>query len=557
MQNQSASSGAKWRFTNRVLRMCLRYRLDLLVPADALPSRAGRFLLRSIQTILREPELERGERLRQCLVELGPVYIKLGQLLSTRRDLIPPDIADELSQLQDQVPPIPDFDVNQFVTEQLGRDPVEFFQEIEQEPMASASIAQVHGATLKNGDDVVVKLVRPGIEAQIKSDMTELTAFAHAITNWIPESRRLQLIRVCEDHETVLLEELDMFHEARNQIQLRLNFADSKLLYVPKVHRQFTRASLLVMERVYAPNISELDRFQEAGVDMQVLAHKGVETFFLQVFEHNFFHADMHPGNILVDISDPSDPKYIALDCAIIGTLTEEDQTYLAKNLIAFFARDYKQVVELHLESGWVPAHTNADEFERVIREVCEPIFAKPLEEISFGEFVLTLFQTAGQFEMEIQPQLVLLQKTLLYIEGLGRQLYPQLDLWETAQPFMESWGARHMGPAAAVNQWLQAGPGVWQQLGRLPEQLSTNQHQLNQLKQQLSQQHQSLSRVEGLLTRSRGRTRVKQVAGVGFVALSLYLLWQPLAQGIGQGDLVMLTGVVSAFLGSALLIKS
>ena len=551
------SATGKWRFLSRVLGKIIKHRLDLLIPAQAIPSAPARFLLRTLHRVLPTPQGERGDRLRRSLLELGPVYIKLGQLLSTRRDLIPMDIADELSLLQDQVPPIPDFDVHKFVAEQLEQQVSDVFSHIETEPLASASIAQVHAATLTSGESVVVKLVRPGIALQIKQDMGELNALARAITDWIPASRRLQLIRVCSDHEKVLLDELNMFSEARNQVQLRLNFADSNLLYVPKVYRQYTRPSLLVMERVSAPCISELDTFADAGVDMKVLAHKGVETFFLQVFEHNFFHADMHPGNILVDISDPADPKYIALDCAIIGSLTKDDQNYLAQNLLAFFHRDYKRVVDLHLQSGWVPAHTDPEEFEAVIREVSEPIFAKPLDEISFGEYVLTLFQTASKFEMEIQPQLVLLQKTLLYIEGLGRQLYPKLDLWETAQPFMERWASQHLGPASVVSQWLEAGPELWQQLAQLPVQLNHNQRELQLLKQQLNEQHRSTSRMEELLQKQHRKARLKQVAGVGFIAVSMYLLWQPLAAGLAQGELAMLAGVASALLGSALVVRA
>ena len=296
------------------------------------------------------------------------------------------------------------------------------------------------------GEEVVIKLVRPGIEQTIRADMTLLRTCATRLDDWSAEIARLHLPQVTRDHEHVLLQELNMFAEARNQIQLRRNFAGSDLLYVPRVYAHLTRDDLLVMERVYGVPINQVDELNARHVDLRVLAHKGVETFFTQVFEHNFFHADMHPGNILIDTTEPANPKYIALDCAIIGSLTLEDQRYLAQNLIAFFNRDYRGVVDLHLSSGWIPADTDADEFERVIREVCDPIFAKPLAEISFADFAITLFQTAGNFNMEVQPQLVLLQKTLLYVEGLGRQLYPQLDLWETAQPFMERWAQAASG---------------------------------------------------------------------------------------------------------------
>ncbi len=548
---------SSWKQTLKIIRHVLRHRLDTLIPVDAIPRALPRVLLNTIQWILPTPKTPASVRLRQAFVDLGPVYIKLGQLLSTRRDLLPVDIADELATLQDRVPPIADFDVHAFVSEQLGMNASEVFAELDTTPLASASIAQVHAARLVTGEDVVVKLVRPGIEEKIHDDMALLKRLAQRINDTIAGAERLQLPRITADHEQVLLQELNMFGEARNQIQLRRNFAESDLLYVPRVHAQYTRDHLLVMEHVYGLPISQIDQLREAGVDLSMLARKGVETFFKQVFEHNFFHADMHPGNILIDVADPANAKYIALDCAIIGTLTDADQNYLAQNLLAFFHRDYHRVVALHLESGWVPADTDAEEFEKVIRDVCEPIFAKPLAEISFGEFVIKLFNTAGQFNMELQPQLVLLQKTLLYIEGLGRQLYPQLDLWDTAQPFMEKWAAQRLGPAAVITDWISAGPQIWQQLSRLPMLLSNSEAELRQLKSNVHKQNQSIERIEKNLSRQQRSKRYKQVAGVGFVVASMWMLWQPIAQGLGSGDMTMLAGVTSAFLGSALLVRA
>jgi len=547
----------EWRFFLRIARQIWRHRLDRLIPPEALSNRLLAASLSGMQKVLPAAAQSRGDSLRQAFIEMGPVYIKLGQLLSTRRDLLPADIVDALADLQDRVPPIENFSVTSFVAQQLQQPVNAVFDELAEQPLASASIAQVHAATLQSGESVVVKLVRPGIAERIREDMSTLKLLAERITRLVPDAHRLQLPRVCADHEQVLLQELDMFSESRNQIQLRRNFADSPLLYVPRVYTEFTRAQMFVMERVHGVPVNQLQTLNEHDVDLKVLAHKGVETFFTQVFEDNFFHADMHPGNILVDINDPRDPRYIALDCAIIGTLTEADQNYLAQNLLAFFHRDYRRVVDLHLESGWVPADTNIEEFEEVIRQVCEPIFAKPLAEISFGEFVLTLFQTAGQFNMEIQPQLVLLQKTLLYIEGVGRQLYPQLDLWETAQPFMESWAARHMGPAAVVNEWVNAGPQVWQQLSRLPQTLLRSESELRQLRSDIHKQHQSISRMEESFARQQRRRRVKQVAGIALVAISGWMLWQPLAAGLAGGDVTMLAGVISALLGSALLVRA
>jgi len=546
-----------WRQSRLILGQVLRHRLDLLIPVETIPRAFPRWCLKALQKVLPTPSTPRGLRLKQAFVELGPVYIKLGQLLSTRRDLLPGDIADALADLQDKVPPIADFDVDSFVSAQLGTTSTSLFADLQPKPLASASIAQVHCATLKSGEDVVVKLVRPGIEQAIVQDMALLKKLAGFINSRIPGAQRLQLPRVMLDHENVLLQELSMFGEARNQIQLRRNFADSDLLYVPRVYPEHTREHLLVMERVYGVPINHVDELKTRGVDLKVLAHKGVETFFKQVFEHNFFHADMHPGNILIDTTDPGNPKYIALDCAIIGSLTEADQNYLAQNLLAFFHRDYQRVVSLHLESGWVPADTDAEEFEAVIRDVCEPIFAKPLAEISFAEFVITLLDTAGKFEMEVQPQLVLLQKTLLYIEGLGRQLYPELDLWETAQPFMERWATQHLGPVGVVNDWLNAGPGVWQQLSRLPMIMENTETEIRLLKSQLKRQASDLAQVERRLAQTARYRRYSRLAGVIVLLASLWWLWAPLHQSITQSDLSLWPGAVGALVGVTLLLRT
>ncbi|XOV84074.1 MAG: AarF/UbiB family protein [bacterium] len=546
-----------WRHLRLILGQVLRHRLDLLIPVETIPRALPRGCLKTLRKILPTPATPRGQRLKQAFVELGPVYIKLGQLLSTRRDLLPADIADALADLQDKVPPIADFDVESFVSAQLGSASASVFSDLQPEPLASASIAQVHCATLNSGEDVVVKLVRPGIEQVIVQDMALLKKLAGFINNKIPGARRLQLPRVMSDHEAVLLQELTMFGEARNQIQLRRNFADSDLLYVPRVYPEHTRDHLLVMERVYGIPINHIDALKACNVDLKVLAHKGVETFFKQVFEHNFFHADMHPGNILIDTTDPHNPRYIALDCAIIGSLTEADQNYLAQNLLAFFHRDYTRVVSLHLESGWVPADTDPQEFESVIREVCEPIFAKPLAEISFAEFVITLLDTAGKFEMEVQPQLVLLQKTLLYIEGLGRQLYPELDLWETAQPFMERWATQHLGPVGIVNDWLNAGPAVWQQLSRLPMVMDQTETEIRLLKSQLKRQSVAIEHIERRMAGASRNRRLSRFAGVIVLLGSIWWLWAPLNETFSQGGLSFWAGVGGALVGITLMLRT
>jgi len=540
----------------RILRIALRHRLDLFIPRQELRQRRIRWPLTVIGWLLPKPNGAPGARLRRALTELGPVFVKLGQLLSTRRDLLPSAVADELAFLQDQVPPIPEFNINAFVNETFGADN-QLFSTVETEPLASASIAQVHAAKLATGEDVVVKLVRPGIEPLIRADMALLKDIAHAVEKWLPNARRLHLPRLATDHEQVLLSELNMFTEARNQIQLRRNFAESDLLYVPRVYSQLTRSNVLVMERIYGVPVNQVDELKRLGVDLEVLSNKGVETFFTQVFEHNFFHADMHPGNIYIDVTDVANPRYIALDCAIIGSLTDQDQSYLAQNLLAFFTRDYKKIVELHLESGWVPADTDPVEFERVIGSVCDPIFAKPLAEISFGEFLVVLFKTAGQFNMEIQPQLVLLQKTLLYIEGLGRQLYPQLDLWKTAQPFIGQWVGKRFGPATLLSDVLSKGPEFWSQLVRLPATLNDNAIVMRNFKAQFAHQQRSIDSIEKQLKKRDNRRHWKQGAGTALVATSVWMLWQPLAQGLGSGDVTMLAGVASALLGSALIVKA
>ncbi len=538
-------------------KIALKHRLDLLIPRH-LPRWWQRLGLAVVDTLMPRPGDSRGVRLREAFFELGPVYIKFGQLLSTRRDLLPADIADELALLQDTVPPIPDFNVRKFVAHELTETaPEQVFAEISDTPLASASIAQIYEARLVTGESVVIKLVRPGIEQTIRTDMNLLRDLADLVDRKIPDAHRLHLPRVVHDHEAVLLGELDMRSEAGNQLTLRRNFADSDLLYVPRVFSHLTTRHMLVMERVHGTPISHIDSLRAQNVDLRVLAHKGVETFFTQVFEHNFFHADMHPGNILIDTSEPANPHYIALDCAIIGSLTKADQDYLAQNLIAFFNRDYRAVVDLHLASGWVPPDTDAAAFEQVIREVCDPIFAKPLSEIYFADFAIKLFQTAGEFNMEVQPQLVLLQKTLLYIEGLGRQLYPELDLWETAQPFMDRWAARRFGPRAVVEEWLEAGPAVWQHLARLPSVISNSQHQLMTLHSEARRQRQTITRIEAKLDRTRFGRRMKQVAGTTLIAISLWWLWTPLKEVAEQGDATLLAGVVGAILGSALVMRA
>ena len=443
-----------------------RYRLDTFLPLTELPTPLKLFFLLAPWHLFPQPKLSRGDRLRLALEELGPVFVKFGQILSTRRDLLPDDMAESLRQLQDRVPPFPGEQAQAIIEQSLGAPVGECFAEFSQQPMASASVAQVHAATLHSGRQVVVKVIRPGIEKVIRQDLALMYLMAGLLERYWSEGKRLHPVEVVADYDATIHDELDLQREAANASQLRRNFEGSSLIYIPAIDWDYTRKAVLVMERIQGIPVADVDALNAAGVNLKVLAEKGVEIFFTQVFRDSFFHADMHPGNIFVDASNPQDPRYIAIDFGIVGTLAPDDQSYLARNLLAFFRRDYRQVAELHVQSGWVPPETRVNEFEAAIRTVCEPIFERPLKDISFGHFLLRLFQTARRFNMEVQPQLVLLQKTLLNVEGLGRQLYPDLDLWSTAQPFLEQWMRRRIGPTGMFKalqshlpSWLEQSP--------------------------------------------------------------------------------------------------
>lgn len=391
--------------------------------------------------------LARGERIRRTLEDLGPIFVKFGQILSTRRDLLPDDIANELARLQDRVPPFPGSQARAIVEDALGKPVTELFASFDEAPLASASIAQVHAATLQDGREVVVKVVRPNILKTIRRDLTLMYTIASLAQRFWADGRRLRPREVVAEFDKTIIDELDLSREAASASLLRRNFSGSRLLYVPEVHWSMVRHNVMVMERISGIPISDIEALKENGVNLKKLAEEGVEIFFTQVFRDNFFHADMHPGNIFVTPNG----RYVAVDFGIMGALNEEDQRYLAGNFLAFFHRDYHRVAQLHVESGWVPEGTRIEEFEAAIRTVCEPIFERPLKDISFGHLLIRLFQTARRFDMEVQPQLVLLQKTLLNIEGLGRQLYPELDLWKTAKPYLERWMSERVGVRAFV----------------------------------------------------------------------------------------------------------
>jgi len=405
----------------------------------------------------RENRAPKAVRIRRALEDLGPVFVKFGQILSTRRDMLPDDLADELAQLQDNVPPFSGSEARAIIEKSLAKPVSELFKDFDETPLASASIAQVHTATLHDGKDAIVKVVRPGIEKTIRRDIDLMHLIAKMVCKVSSTGKRLRPVEVVEDYEKVIFDELDLGREAANASQLRRNHEHSPDLYVPEVYWDYCTDNVMVMERIYGTPVGNTQELIDKGINMKILGERGVEIFFTQVFNHNFFHADMHPGNIFIDDTNPNNPKYIAVDFGIIGTLDPQDQRYLAENLHAFFNRDYKRVAEAHIESGWVPAETKACEFESAIRTVCEPIFQLPIKEISYGKLLLRLFQTARRFNMEVQPQLVLLQKTLLNIEGMGREIYPDLDLWVTAKPFLQRWmdeqgGVRHLLKGAKEN---------------------------------------------------------------------------------------------------------
>ncbi|EPT9750408.1 ubiquinone biosynthesis regulatory protein kinase UbiB [Yersinia enterocolitica] len=467
-----------------IIRVFLSYGLDELIPNIrlTLPLRVGRHLFFWLPNRHKDKPL--GERLRLALQELGPVWIKFGQMMSTRRDLFPPAIADQLALLQDRVAPFDGALARKHIEIAMGGPLETWFDDFEQEALASASIAQVHTARLKeNGQEVVLKVIRPDILPIIKADVRLMYRLAGWVPKLLPDGRRLRPREVVREYEKTLLDELNLLREAANAIQLRRNFEDSPMLYIPEVYSDYCRESVLVMERIYGIPVSDIAALEDQGTNMKLLAERGVQVFFTQVFRDSFFHADMHPGNIFVSYEHPHDPLYIGIDCGIVGSLNKADKRYLAENFIAFFNRDYRRVAELHVDSGWVPRDTNVEDFEFAIRTVCEPIFEKPLAEISFGHVLLNLFNTARRFNMEVQPQLVLLQKTLLYVEGLGRQLYPQLDLWTTAKPFLESWLRDQVGLPAVIRALKEKAPFWAEKFPELPELVydSLQQHKLLQ----------------------------------------------------------------------------
>lgn len=484
-----------------IRRVLLRHGLNEFLPAERLPLPLRILLSRHRDRGFDSP---RGARLRAALEDLGPLFVKFGQTLSTRRDLLPDDVAEELVKLQDRVPPFPGTEARALIEDAL-KAPIEaLFDDFEETPLASASVAQVHAATLKSGERVVVKVLRPHIASKIRQDLGLLYEAARLADRFIPDSKRLKPLEVVREFEKTLLDELDLVREASNAADIRRRFEHSEILYIPKVYFDYTRQSVLVMERISGIPIGDVERLRREGVDLRLLAERGVEIFFTQVLRDSLFHADMHPGNIFAT----PDARYIAVDFGIVGSISDQDKLYIADNFRAFFNRDYRRVAELHIESGWIPRDTRVVEFEAAIRAVCEPIFERPLKDISYGHLLLRLFQVAHRFNMEVQPQLVLLQKTLLNIEGLGRDLYPDLDLWQTAKPLIESWFRQELGPSAGLNklkselpQWAQH----WADVPMLSHRVLSDMAQgdfrlriesqaLDALREELRRRHQALA---------------------------------------------------------------
>jgi len=532
----------------KILVVCRQYRLAEFLPDSF---RYWRLLLIFIAPFSKpcSSTIPEGVRLKMALTILGPIFIKFGQLLSTRRDLLPQEISDALAQLQDQVEPFCGKQAIQIAENALGESIDTVFCDFDATPLASASVAQVHTAKLQSGEEVVVKILRPEIKKIILADLDVMAGLANWLEQHFTASHRFKPVELVNDYQTTILNELDLRREAANTMELNRNWKDSKLLYVPQIYWDYCHQEILVIERIHGIPISDIEALKAAGTNMKTLSERGVEIFFTQVFRDSFFHADMHPGNIFVDVTDPEQPQYIAIDCGIMGTLTSQDQRYLAENFLAFFNRDYQMVAQLHIESGWIPAGTPEAEFEAAIRTVCEPIFGKPLSEISFGHFLMNLFQTARQFDMPVQPQLVLLQKTLLYVEGLGRQLYPELDLWQTAKPFLEDWLKERMSPATLISELKQRAPFWREKLPELPDlvykALKTDSH-----KQQLLENQVSLLKKQLKQQKSHQKQLIYAVFGTACLVTGVILYSLSTKLGIINSGLI-LTG--SGFLLSSI----
>jgi ubiquinone biosynthesis protein len=532
----------------QIQRVLVRHGLDEMILAAHLfrPLRYA-FYLSPATWFERSKGGTRGERIRLALEELGPIFVKFGQALSTRRDLLPADIADELEKLQDRVPPFPGAEARAIVERAYGRPVTEVFEEFDETPLAAASIAQVHTARLRSGEEVVVKVIRPGVRALIERDLEVMHELAQLVLDYASEGHRLRPTEVVKEYEKTILDELDLMREAANAAQLGRNFAGSELLHVPAVYWDYCRPEAMVMERIHGVMISDMDELRRRGTNIQRLAENGVTIFFTQMLRHNFFHADMHPGNIFVLLDDPERPKYCAVDFGIVGTLDARDQHYLAENFLAFFDRDYHRIAKLHVDSGWVPADTRVDELEAAVRTVCEPIFNKPLSEISFGQVLLRLFETARRFQMKVQPQLILLQKTLLQIEGLGRQLYPELDLWKTAQPVLKDWAADRLSGRNLAAQLRRQLPDLSESLRLLPQVLQQAVQQASEGNLRIRVEQDG---IEALRAEVRAGARRRDATILGAVTLLGGFVWLAVNINPWPGIVLCTAGLLTILLG-------
>jgi ubiquinone biosynthesis protein len=533
----------------QIQRVLVRHGLDEFVTETRLYRPLRFIFLASPWTWLeRRKVATRGERLRLALEELGPIFIKLGQALSTRRDLLPPDIAEELAKLQDRVPPFDGELAKQTIENAYGKPLYEVFESFDEQPLAAASIAQVHIAKLRSAGEVVVKVLRPGMREIISGDLEVMHALAGLAKRNSSEARRLRVDEIVDEYEKTVLDELDLMREAANAAQLRRNFEGSTLLHVPAVHWDYCRVNVMVMERIRGVTISDMAKLRALGTNIPMLAENGVKIFFTQVFRHNFFHADMHPGNIFVLVDDPSRPRYAAVDFGIVGTLDLRDMHYLAENFLAVFDRNYRRVAELHVESGWVPPTTRVDEMESAIRTVLEPIFNKPLKDISFGTILLRLFDISRRFDMRIQPQLILLQKTLLNIEGLGRDLYPELDIWQTAAPILREWMRDRLSVRTQLKHFRDHLPALVEVAHALPPLLKVAVQKVQDGKLHIGVQPEDIERLRLEIRageRRRNTTLIASVLGLGGI---LWLDPGPVISGLAP--LLIIAAIVTFIIG-------
>ena len=502
----------------KIIKIFGQYRLDDFIPRGVLHWMPSGFLKMNPWKIFPSTISDKSIRLRRGLEELGPVFIKFGQTLSTRRDLLPEEIVDELLKLVDNVPAFSEEQAVSIMEKALGGKTSYIFSEFDNTPFASASVAQVHSAILNNGKEVVVKIIRPKIEKIIRQDIALLFGLARFIKKYFRDGKRLRPLEIVADYESTIIAELDLTREAANASQLKRNSEERNLVYVPEVFWEYTSKHVCVMEKISGIPITDIDTLKSHNTNLKLLAERGVEIFFTQVFKDNFFHADMHPGNIFVDISNPDDPTYISIDCAIIGSLSNTDQYYLARKLLASFKRNYREVAELHVECGWVPIATNVHNFESTMRALCEPVFERPIKDISFGELLVNLFKTARSYDMEVQPSLVLLQKTLLNIEGLGRQLYPDLNLWDTALPFLEKWLRERYSPLSVLQRLQKNVPSWLEKLPELPEAIYNNLTEATNLKKEIEVCNEEIKQLRDKIEFERSFLRLIAILSIAIV---------------------------------------